>query len=60
MKVGDLVIHYFAGNELGRVPADKQVGIITHLWAGGAVSVLFKDGEYDVAGDDLEVISEGR
>ncbi len=50
MKVGDLVK---AGYWYG-------VGIVTHLWAGGTVSVLFKDGEYDVDGDDLEVISESR
>jgi len=49
MKVGDLVNHNANG-----------VGIITHLWVGGAVAVLFTDGEYDVDEDDLEVISEGR
>ena len=50
MKVGDLVIH-----------DGKQIGIITHLWVGGAASVLFAGGiliEFDE--DDLEVISEGR
>jgi hypothetical protein len=46
MKVGDLVMH-----------GGKQIGIITHLWVGGSASVLFKDGEYDVDGDDLEVIN---
>ena len=50
MKVGDLVK---AGNWYG-------IGIVTHLWASGSVSVLFKDGEYDVDGNDLEVISESR
>ncbi len=58
MKVGDLVIHHFVGNELDH--ADKQVGLITHLWVGGAASILFEDGEYDVDSDDLEVISESR
>lgn len=47
MKVGDLVIH-----------RAKQVGVITHLWVGGAAAVLFEDGEWDVDEDDLEVISE--
>lgn len=51
MKIGDLVIH----NE-------KNVGIITHLWGvePEIASVLFKDGEYDVDCDDLEVIDENR
>ena len=49
MKVGDLVIHN-----------SKQVGIITHLWVGGGVFVLFEDCEYQVCVDDLEVISESR
>lgn len=61
MKVGDLVAHYFVGNELASIQPDKQVGIITHLWAKvGAASVLFEDGEYDVDSDDLEVINESR
>ena len=60
MKVGDLVVHHFVGNELASIQPDKQIGIITHLWVEGAASVLFKDGEFDVASDDLEVISESR
>ena len=67
MKVGDLVVHDFRGNELGRVPASKQIGIITHVspcpsWAisSSVVSVLFADGEYDVDKCDCEVISESR
>jgi len=55
MKVGDLVRH---GSSAAR--GDNPVGIITYLWLGGDASVLFEDGEYDVAGDDLEVISESR
>jgi len=53
MKVGDLVIHN--SNVLRE---DRPAGIITHIWDGGSVSVLFEDGEYDVDSDDLEVISE--
>ena len=49
MKVGDLVSHRVNG-----------IGVVTHLWVGGAAAVLFTDGEYDVDEDDLEVISEGR
>jgi hypothetical protein len=48
VKVGDLVLHQ-----------GKQIGVVTHLWVGGATSVLFVDGEWDVDEDDLEVISEG-
>jgi len=55
VKVGDLVAHGYDGKSGG-----KEIGIITHLWVGGSVAVLFKDGEYDVDGDDLEVISETR
>mgnify|MGYP000167089730 CR=1 FL=1 len=56
MKVGDLVRvqHAPPGEENG-------IGIITHLWVGGAASVLFTVGvliEFDE--DDLEVISGGR
>ena len=55
MKVGDLVKHV----------SWDGVGIVTYLWSkvpgySASVSVLFKDGEYDVDGADLEVISEGR
>ena len=67
MKVGDLVIHDFRGNELGRLPADKQIGIITHMSpcpsraiSSSVVSVLFEDGEYDVDKCDCKVISESR
>ncbi len=52
MKVGDLVVSRL------RTRGGKKIGIITHLWVGGSVAVLFKDGEYDVDGDDLEVINE--
>ena len=58
MKVGDLVIHHFVGNELASIQPDKQIGIITHLWGACVASVLFEDGEYDVDSDDLEVICE--
>ena len=49
MKVGDLV----------KQVSFDGIGIVTHLWVD-FVSVLFKDGEYDVDGDDLVVISESR
>ena len=64
MKVGDLIVHDFHGNELGRIPASKQIGIITHVslcpsWAisSSVVSVLFEDGEYDVDKCDCEVVT---
>jgi hypothetical protein len=55
VKVGDLVKHV----------SWDGVGIVTYLWSkvpgySASVSVLFKDGEYDVDGADLEVTSEGR
>ena len=51
MKVGDLV----------KQISWDGIGIVTHLWVDSTrVSVLFKDGEYDVDSDDLVVISEGR
>ena len=51
MKVGDLV----------KQVSFDGIGIVTHLWVDSTrVSVLFKDGEYDVDGNDLEVISESR
>jgi len=49
MKVGDLVMH-----------GGKDVGIITHLFMDGGVSVLFKNGVYDVNIIDLEVIDESH
>jgi len=51
VKVGDLVLH-----NSSVLPGDRPAGIIIHIWAGGGITVLFEDGEYDVDSDDLEVI----
>ena len=51
-KVGDLVKHW-----------GKDIGIITHIYPssfeeGGALTVLFEDGEYDVLSSDTEAIED--
>ena len=49
MKVGDLVIH-----------DGKDIGIVDHIFDNGDVCVFFSDGEYQVDGEDCEVINESR
>ena len=49
MKPGDLVIH-----------DGKEIGIVDHVFDDGDVCVFFSDGEYQVDGELLEVISESR
>ena len=53
MQVGDLIRIQTAG----LCDADGDIGIVTHLWDNGDVDVLFHDGEFQMASDNLEVIS---
>ncbi len=50
MKVGDLVLHGW----------NRDTGVIVHIFENGDICVLFEDGEYQVDGEDCEVISESR
>ena len=51
MQVGDLVLCLFSSEQ-------PMVGIIIQIWGGCEADVLFPDGEYQMALEDLEVLGE--
>jgi len=53
MKVGDLIVHNSSYTR-----DDNPYGVIVHIFENGDICVLFEDGEYQVDGEDCDVIKE--